>query len=127
MDTRTMLAAQAHTLDALFTQLVQRAAANFGEYMGAADTYLRLALKAQSQCRVTWEAIAEIKNPRAVAFVRQANIAAGPQQVNNAAATTPAASRASNSEKSQSKLLEANNGERLDPKSWLGKMRLAFK
>jgi len=37
--------------------------------------------EAQSQCRATWEAIAEVKNPRAVAFVRQAYIAAGPQQV----------------------------------------------
>jgi hypothetical protein len=34
------------------------------------DPFLRLALKAQSQCRATWEAIAEVKNPRAVAFVR---------------------------------------------------------
>jgi len=48
--------------------------------------YLRLALKAQSQARTTVETLAEIKNPRAVAFVRQANIANGPQQVNNGSA-----------------------------------------
>jgi len=30
---------------------------------------------AQSQCRTTLEALAEIKNPRAVAFLKQANIA----------------------------------------------------
>jgi len=57
-----MLTAQAHTLDALFTALVQRAALNFGEYIGAADTYIRLVLKAQSQCRATWKAIAEMND-----------------------------------------------------------------
>ena len=48
--------------------------------------YLRLALKAQSQCRATLATLAAVKNPQPVAFVRQANIAHGPQQVNNAAA-----------------------------------------
>jgi hypothetical protein len=42
-------------------------------------------LKAQAQCRVTLVALAEMKNPRPVAFVQQANIAAGLQQVNNGA------------------------------------------
>ena len=54
-----MLTAQAHTLDALFTALVQRAALNSGEYIGAADTYNRLALKAQSQCRATLETLGQ--------------------------------------------------------------------
>jgi len=40
-----LLMAQAHTLDALFNNLARRAAANIGEYMNAADTYLRLALE----------------------------------------------------------------------------------
>ena len=43
---------------------------------------MRMALKAQSQCRATLETLATIKNPPAV-FARQANIAQGPQQVNN--------------------------------------------
>ena len=47
---------------------------------------MRLAFKAQSQCRATIETLALVKNPPAVAFVKQANIAAGHQQVNNAAA-----------------------------------------
>jgi hypothetical protein len=50
--------------------------------MGACETYLRLALKAQSQCRATLETLAAIRNPQPVAFVRQANIAHGPQQLN---------------------------------------------
>ena len=78
-----MLIAQAHTLDELFNHLARRARHNLGEYLIAGETYLRLALKAQSQCRATLETLAQIKNPPSVAFVKQANIANGPQQVNN--------------------------------------------
>lgn len=81
-----MLLGQANALQAIFTSLSRRAAANMvGEYqpLRTAETYLRLALKAQSQCRSTIEALAEIKNPRPVAFVKQANISHGHQQVNN--------------------------------------------
>ena len=46
------------------------------------ETYMRMALKAQSQCRATLKTLANIKNPPVV-FARQANIAQGPQQVNN--------------------------------------------
>lgn len=111
-----MLTAQAHTLDAIFGQLARRAASNMGEYLGAAETYLRLALKAQSQCRTTLETLAAIKNPAPIAFVRQANIAAGPQQVNNGLpASAPPRTREIESE--PNKLLEAENGERLDSRA----------
>ncbi len=109
-----MLTIQAHTLDTIFNELARRSAANVGEYMGAAEVYMRLALKAQSQCRTTIETLAEIKNPKPVAFVRQANIANGPQQVNNASRVPAEPCRAGNSENQQSKLLEQNNGERLE-------------
>ena len=46
---------------------------------------MRLALKAQSQCRATIEALTNIKNPRPVAYVRQANIGQA-VQVNNGGA-----------------------------------------
>jgi len=108
-----MLAMQAHTLDALFNKLAQRAATNMGTYTQTAELYLRLALKAQSQCRTTIEALAEIKNPRPVAFVRQANIANGPQQVNNGSATSTRA-RASGNGSQPNKLWEAKDGERVD-------------
>ena len=78
-----MLFAQALTLQATFTALSRRAAANSGQHMGATETYLRMALKAQSQCRATLETLANIKNPRPMAFMKQANITSGPQQVNN--------------------------------------------
>ncbi len=47
------------------------------------ERYMKLALKAQSQCRSTLQAISKIKNPMIVGYVRQANVAYGPQQVNN--------------------------------------------
>lgn len=82
----SMLIAQSHTLDELFNALLRRSCANFnGGYLDAGERYMRLALKAQSQCRTTLETLAEIKNPCPVAFVKQANIAHGPQQVNNGA------------------------------------------
>ena len=78
-----MLVAQAHALDALFSALAIRSHANSREgCLDAADRYLRLALKAQAQAVRTIEALGELKNPRPVTFVRQANLATN-QQVNN--------------------------------------------
>jgi hypothetical protein len=109
----TILMAQAQTLDSVFNNLARRASLNIGEYMNAAETYLRLALRAQAQCRATLETLAVIKNPQPVAFVRQANIANGPQQVNNAPAQPGESSRARESANQQNKL-EAKSGERLE-------------
>jgi hypothetical protein len=87
----TMLVAQASTLNAVFCELARRAASNMGEYLNATETYLRLALKAQAQCRATLETLAAIKNPPVV-FARQANINnGGQQQVNNGAQPKPEA------------------------------------
>jgi hypothetical protein len=66
----------------IYTELARRAALNMGEYIEAADRYLRLALKAQAQCRTTIEALVALKNPPVV-YAKQANISAGHQQVNN--------------------------------------------
>lgn len=105
-----LLMAQAHTLDAIFHMLARRA--THVEYLNQLDVNLRLALKAQSQCRATLETLAAIKNPQPVAFVRQANISHGPQQVNNAGtAETP---RAGDSKNPPNKVLEHQHGERLD-------------
>ena len=109
-----ILMAQAQTLDSIFNNLARRAALNIGEYINATDTYLRLALRAQAQCRATLETLAIIKNPQPVAFVRQANIAHGPQQVNNATRQTEENSRAGNIENSQNNLLESLSDKRLD-------------
>jgi hypothetical protein len=52
---------------------------------------MRLALRAQNQARATLETLALIKNPPRPTFVKQANIAHGPQQVNNGAVPAPEA------------------------------------
>jgi len=114
-----MLMAQAVSLDALFVELVRRAGANLGQHMPAVDVYLRMALKAQNQSRATLQTLGEIKNPRQVAFIKQANVAHGPQQVNNggdagAGAGPVQHAPAKNSGERANKLLEVNPSERLD-------------
>ena len=59
-----LLASQAITLDAMFTELARRSALNMGEYIDAAESYGRQALKAQSNCRATLEALAKLHLPR---------------------------------------------------------------
>ncbi len=107
-----MLTAQAHILDAVFNKLAQRAIN--AEYLENLDRYLKLALRAQSQCRATWETLATMKNPPMMGYVRQANIAHGHQQVNNAPSTPGDTSRPRENADMQNKLLEENDGERLD-------------
>ena len=79
-ETEALLTAQAVTLNTMFTYLTNLAAGT--EHVDKLDRYLRLALKAQGQCRATLETLAEIKHPPTL-LARQANIAHGPQQVNN--------------------------------------------
>jgi hypothetical protein len=76
-----MLYGQAQALQAIFTNMARRSGMNAGQYIDAADKYMRLALKAQAQCRATLETLAMVKNPQP--YIRQANIAQGHQQVNN--------------------------------------------
>jgi len=105
----SMLIAQAHTLDAIFNELARRSAMNMGEYLDATERYMRLALKAQTQCRATLETLATVKNPPVV-FAKQANIANGPQQINNGQ-PVPACEK---TVIEQNKLLEHQHGEWLD-------------
>lgn len=107
-----MLAAQADTLDAIFSSLAWQAAS--ADIVPKFQAYMTLALKAQAQCRATVEALAEIKNPRPVAFVRQANIANGPQQVNNGVSPDTSRAPARKGPTSSNELLEYSDGERLD-------------
>jgi len=109
----SMLTAQAHTLDAIFNNLARRAINS--ENMNNLDRYLKLGLRAQSQCRATWDSLSTIQHPPMVGYVRQANIAHGPQQVNNASSPANEVSRAWGKSDLQNKLLEEKDGERLDP------------
>lgn len=105
-----MLGGQAAALNTMFAELARRGALNMGQHIGAAETYLKLALRAQSQCRATLETLAAIKNPPVV-FAKQANIAHGPQQVNNEAAGI---SRVEEIKNPPTELLEHDHGQRLD-------------
>jgi hypothetical protein len=72
---------------------------------------MRMALRAQNQCRATLETLAAIKNPPVV-FAKQANVTTGPQQVNNG---VPAPAHVREIEIGQSQLLtEIHHGQRLD-------------
>lgn len=77
-----MLVNQATALQSLFANLVERGM-NAG-LLPQFEAYLRLGLRAQAQCARTLEVLAAMKSPPVV-FARQANIAGGHQQVNNAA------------------------------------------
>ena len=105
-----ILVAQATTLNTVCVHLFLRAHNNLGQHIGAAETYLKLALKAQNQCRMTLETLANIKNPPIV-YARQANFAAGPQQVNNGVVP-----HAVENQTAPNELLEDHHGEgeRLD-------------
>lgn len=61
---KAMLAAQADALNSIFTEMARRAALNMGEYIGATETYMRLGLKAQAQCRATIEALDRLSSGR---------------------------------------------------------------
>ncbi len=88
-----MLLVQAHTLDAIANSLFRRSKCQ--EYLKQLEAYLKLGLRAQSQCRANLEALINMKNPKT--HLNQTNIAHN-QQINNA----------------QSKLMEKADGERLD-------------
>lgn len=111
--TERMLNAQAVALNTIFAEMARRAVLNMGTHLGAMETYLRLALKAQAQSRATAETIAAIKNPPVV-FARQANINnGGQQQVNNCASenkevagTSEASAHAGDSHSRPNELLE---------------------
>ena len=106
----SMLICQAHALDNLFNNLARRA--HCQEHMPHYETFLRLALKAQGQCRSTLETLAAIKNPPVV-FAKQANISNN-QQINNGVL---APSHAEKNKNQQNELLEHTHGKRLDTRT----------
>jgi len=111
-----MLVSQAISLDAIFNSLAIRSSKQ--ESFKGIEVMMRLALKAQAQSRATAEALVEIKNPRPVTFVKQANMSQGHQQVNNTFTGESEGAgmnhRAGNSQSDQNKLLEADHGQ------WMG-------
>ena len=107
-----MLIAQAHTLDELFNNLARRSHRNIiGGFPQAAETYMRLALRAQNQCRATLETLAAVKNPPV--FAKQANINNGGQQQINNGVPAPASGKPI----PEIKKLESIDGEWMDTRA----------
>lgn len=75
-----VLASQSTALQTLFARLTEKAF--FADSVGYFEVYMKLALRAQSQCRATLETLAVINSPP-VLFAQQANVTTGPQQINN--------------------------------------------
>jgi hypothetical protein len=105
-----MLMNQATTLQSLFARLAERAMGN--DTISAFEANMRMALRAQNQCRSTLETLAAIKNPPVV-YARQANVTTGPQQVNNGGT----ASCAREMENMPNQLLGADHGEWTDSRT----------
>lgn len=105
-----MLISQAQALQTMFVTLGRMAAnkTDLAQY----TAFMNMALKAQSQSRSTIQALIELKYPKQVSFVKQANIASGNQQVNNG--TYPKSKRefahAREISNQLNELLEANDG-----------------
>lgn len=108
------LTAQSVSLDAMFNELARRAIGS--DTMSKLEIYMRLSLKAQSQCARTIEVLAAMKNPPVV-FAKQANISHGNQQVNNAnnQTTTHTPAHTEKIINQPNELLEVNHGsEKMD-------------
>lgn len=111
-----MLISQATALQTIFTSLARRAQDQ--QYQKNLEAFLGLALKAQAQSRATISALVDLKYPRQATFVKQANIANGPQQVNNGGTVganpdqyAQAHAHAEKSAPEQNKLLEVDHGQ----------------
>lgn len=76
-----MLVSQAIALDSMFAELARRTAANMGQHLGATESYARLALKAQGNCRATLETLAKLHQPAKEQIVRHIHVNQGGQAI----------------------------------------------
>ncbi len=111
-----MLVSQATALQSIFSNYACRAQAQTQHRFR--EGFMTMALKAQAQSRATILAVIDLKFPRQATFVKQANIAAGPQQVNNGIAPSSLAHEKANPNP-QNKLIEdsRNGSTYLDPRA----------
>ena len=110
-----MLIGQATALQTIFTSLAVKAQVQTSQRN--MEALLGLALKAQAQSRATITALVDLKHPKQAMFVKQANIANGPQQVNNGVSVDPersAQAREVERPNLNNKELELNDGQWLD-------------
>ena len=110
-----MLIGQATALQTIFTSMAVKAQVQTSQRN--MEALLGLALKAQAQSRATITALVDLKHPKQAMFVKQANIANGPQQVNNGVPADPersAQAREAERPNLNIKELELNDGQWLD-------------
>ena len=105
-----MLSSQAMALNTVFAELSRRAVLNMGQHLEATETYMRLALKGSISGTSHGRDARALKNPPVV-YAKQANFAAGPQQVNNGAA------QAGTTAPANEILEDMRDGERLDTRT----------
>lgn len=105
-----MLISQAHALEAIFTKLARRASAQ--QLLPQFEANMRMALRAQNQCRMTLETLATIRNPPVV-FAKQANIANN-QQVNNGEAIPVARAGETGNRPNEQSRIGHDKGQSLD-------------
>ncbi|SCC95880.1 conserved hypothetical protein [Thiomonas sp. X19] len=102
-----ILTGQIVALHGVFVDCAMRAQGNMGQYLNAAESYMRLALKAQAQCARTAEVLGNLRAGPTI-FAKQANVTTGPQQVNNGnfESSTHARTHAQEAPKPANELLE---------------------
>jgi len=103
-----MLLSQAFALQSIFTGVAHRASTQ--KHLQHWESMMRVALKAQSQCRATLESLAMLKNPSPRVIAQQANFTTGPQQVVNGLIST-------GNQPAPSKLLEPQDDQWMDPRA----------
>lgn len=81
-DNSDVLEDQIETLNKSFNDLLAVGMVQFNRNFSVGERLIKLAFKAQSQCRSTVSLLNSINNPRHVVIAKQANIANN-QQVNN--------------------------------------------
>lgn len=109
-----MLLGQAYALQSIFMNLSRRAAKQ--EHLKHYETFLKLGLKAQSQCRATLETLTMLKNPPII-YAKQANIAQGHQQINNGVMPSALTTHAEKNKLTQNELLERPDEQRLESRA----------
>ena len=103
-----MLYSQAVALNMMFANLSRRAVIQTN--VDIKTTLTNLCFKAQNQSRNTIQTLINLKQPSQTAFIKQANIAHGHQQINNGVAQ----SSPENLSNQTNELLEVQDGKWLD-------------
>lgn len=103
-----MLYSQAVALNMMFSSLSLKA--THQSNIDVRTSITNLCLKAQNQSRNTIQTLINLKQPSQTAFIKQANIAHGHQQINNGETQTSVR----NFQNKSNELLEVKDGQRLD-------------